>query len=680
MTFRKDIYFPTELPDGEPSQYLLDPGVKTACDHISSQVEIYPEVREYIENLEPEEGKVYVLAIAMGAGEFWGCNYNADYFPWDQLNPIEEGAAYGYKSFLNAKIFRKHKNKKNSPSYGKVVFAAFNEKMGRVEVIYYLDADNPANAKTIENMDNGIFPQMSMGCGIAYDICSICGHKSSGPKKRCIHIPRQLNNIYHDGRKVMMINIRPKFFDLSIVDIMADPIAWSVKKVAAAHVVKFSEMVKTVPAGEIVTHDLKKFLIEAMRIGQEYDGVKDIPVEQLMHKHSPMSLLNGMMLLGMKPKPREFCSIMKQHVGEGQIPFDTFEPSIPDNIPMDLFSAFKNMMSDAIKAPPVLDDLEPHLDNRSAAAPFIIRVVVRKKMPEKEVTIEEKDEVVADEKTAMYNIVNNMYFMLGNDMPSTAIKCAGMMGYMSRGILSKVVKMLRLDKMSQLFQVLVSYKPEIAPVLKGALVAAYTLKSEQRDQYQPVNANMLLATYADAMTGLPAAVNAGMFNQMTEKTASMLAKFVLPPLAAYTMSGYLKSKQQRNAVLTPTQQFLKNYPELTAIAIFMAPAVLGKLGLPEAGMLAGAGLAGYGAGQVFAKTSGLNKVYDENILLDRERDVKLAAAVMTEMQPEQTKRMLRLMATLLTGFGLGAIVGVDPVSDPEPTTPAYPSYPTNRRW
>ena len=83
---------------------------------------------------------------------------------------------------------------------------------------------------------------------------------------------------------------------------------------------------------------------------------------------------------------------------------------------------------------------------------------------------------------------------------------------------------------------------------------------------------------------------------------------------------------------------------------------------------------------MFAKTSGLNKVYDENILLDRERDVKLAAAVMTEMQPEQTKRMLRLMATLLTGFGLGAIVGVDPVSDPEPTTPAYPSYPTNRRW
>jgi hypothetical protein len=65
-----------------------------------------PEMRDFIAELRPTEGKLYVLVNALGAYEFWGPNYNADAFRESVL--ANSDPANGYKTFMKATVFRHH--------------------------------------------------------------------------------------------------------------------------------------------------------------------------------------------------------------------------------------------------------------------------------------------------------------------------------------------------------------------------------------------------------------------------------------------------------------------------------------------------------------------------------------------------------------------------------------------
>lgn len=184
------------------------------------------QVLAFVKNLKPQEGKFYLHINAMGAGEYYGCNRNADYFPESNLkryfNTFETGPAH---------LFRHHINKDPRKAYGKVIFSLYNERMHRVELI--VEADRSL-AKDIEDrIAKGDFPATSMACKTPYDECSICGNKARNRDEYCSHIRYELGRLYPDGRRVMTLNTGElRFFDISIVIKPADITSSVLQKVA----------------------------------------------------------------------------------------------------------------------------------------------------------------------------------------------------------------------------------------------------------------------------------------------------------------------------------------------------------------------------------------------------------------------------------------------------------------
>lgn len=183
------------------------------------------DIASFISTFKPDPGYVYLHVIAMGAGEYYGCNINGDYFPEKDL--IERHHTF----VTNAKVFKEHDNKPTSPSYGHVVFSWYNPKMHRVELI--LAIDKVKGKEFVDRQARGEQLEVSMGCKVREDVCSICGNKARKRSDYCEHILRDKRKIYPDGRQPYMINYNPTFFDISIVRRRADKIAYVLEKVAS---------------------------------------------------------------------------------------------------------------------------------------------------------------------------------------------------------------------------------------------------------------------------------------------------------------------------------------------------------------------------------------------------------------------------------------------------------------
>lgn len=265
---------------------------------------LLPAVARYIADLRPEKDAQYVLLNALGAGEYWGSNINGDYFPeaalihapdnWKGQPLFDQIAArnwpYGYPTFYGAKPFLHHRNKDfaphNHPSFGKVELAAWNDRMKRVELVARVDkelCDRFGGTALWDKLKAGMYPDVSMGCKVPFDTCSICldwnkyrnaqakfdpkKHRTPGDavlevfrstqkrikndkdewewvgpgsirgvsitrKDYCEHALRQMNRILPDGKKVFVYNDYPRFFDISFVFIGADKTAKVMMKVA----------------------------------------------------------------------------------------------------------------------------------------------------------------------------------------------------------------------------------------------------------------------------------------------------------------------------------------------------------------------------------------------------------------------------------------------------------------
>jgi hypothetical protein len=202
------------------------------------------ELRRFISRITAEQRKknAYVLVNALGAGEYFGSNINADYFPWNALS--HEGDDYGYKTFLNAHAFQHHVNKDPNRAFGKPVLSLLNTAMKRVELVIELDREKAkieGADGVIVRIDKGEFPDVSMGCKVPYDVCSICHNRSKTRADYCVHMMpspdmRHLygpNKILPDGRKVYVVNTHPRFFDISFVFIGADKTAKVMAKLAS---------------------------------------------------------------------------------------------------------------------------------------------------------------------------------------------------------------------------------------------------------------------------------------------------------------------------------------------------------------------------------------------------------------------------------------------------------------
>jgi len=182
--------------------------------------------RLFIKDVIPEKGYTYLLLLAMGAGEYYGCNKNGDYFS-------EVDLKNKHSTFVtHGKVFKHHKNKSTDKSYGEVVFSNYNEDMKRVElVVKVIDSECPDIISKVKN-DQDI--PVSMSCRLKFDICSICNNKARSTVEYCDHLKNQMGDILPNGKQVYAINPDPTFFDISFVWRPADRIAYVLEKVASS--------------------------------------------------------------------------------------------------------------------------------------------------------------------------------------------------------------------------------------------------------------------------------------------------------------------------------------------------------------------------------------------------------------------------------------------------------------
>jgi hypothetical protein len=250
---------------------------------------LLPEVAAYIASLRPRPDAQYVLVNAMGASEWWGSNINGDAFPEASLihtpddwtgNPLIDKIRardwpYGYPTFYFAYPYAHHRNKDSTRAFGEVELAAWHPRMKRVELVVRVDEEKCQKFGGVgvwDKLKAGQHPDVSMGCKVPYDTCSICldwdtyrraqGMFSPGRDKSpgdavlryhkelqrrngkgirgvsitradyCEHAKKSMNRILPDGRKVFVYNDYPKFFDISFVFIGADKTAKVMMKIA----------------------------------------------------------------------------------------------------------------------------------------------------------------------------------------------------------------------------------------------------------------------------------------------------------------------------------------------------------------------------------------------------------------------------------------------------------------
>lgn len=198
-------------------------------------------------SLRPMKGHTPVYMIPMGAMEIVGFNRNADGWPGGagdypihspapgnlKVAHITAGLRERHPTFVtHAKIFRNHNNKDARLSSGVIHSSAYNEPMGRVEVISFVK--NAEWEDDLNKLANGKLTGISMSSKVPLDICSNCGNVARNRHEYCDCIRMHKNAILEDGHQIGMINEQPTFFDLSGVRANADRIGYSLARLATA--------------------------------------------------------------------------------------------------------------------------------------------------------------------------------------------------------------------------------------------------------------------------------------------------------------------------------------------------------------------------------------------------------------------------------------------------------------
>lgn len=213
-------------------------------------------IQDWLGAYKSDARKIAILVNALGASEFWGQNVNGDIFPEGALihdcrchpseqHPIDDFTGkvvppYGYWTFLQAYPYVHHRNKDPTRAFGNVAVTCWNPTMRRVELVVLIDrhlAMQHDAQHIVDRIDRGDYPDVSMGCRVPYDICSICGHKSKTRNDYCSCIKNiGMGKILDDGRRIGVINTYPRFFDISFVFIGADKTAKMMCKLANASI------------------------------------------------------------------------------------------------------------------------------------------------------------------------------------------------------------------------------------------------------------------------------------------------------------------------------------------------------------------------------------------------------------------------------------------------------------
>lgn len=263
--FEKQITFNTQ-GDGDWFAETIDITPRSGGGLAKIAGEMHPQISKFIRILKPDPAYQYVLMTPMGSYEYWGMNVNGDVFPecslsYDHHKGSPEEAAkiarkleadwllphgrelppdgfppdFGHRTFEEALRYRHHINKDPTIAYGDIPLAVWNDRMHRVEVIVRHDRDRAKRVgadEIIRDLDEGKPRQISMGCRVKFDVCTVCGNISRTQHDYCEHLSSMMGQILPDGRVVGAVNFFPRFFDLSDVIVPAGKESGVLMKVA----------------------------------------------------------------------------------------------------------------------------------------------------------------------------------------------------------------------------------------------------------------------------------------------------------------------------------------------------------------------------------------------------------------------------------------------------------------
>lgn len=187
-------------------------------------------IEQYVRSAKPIPNITQLLIDAMGSSDFYGSNVNGDHFPEEAL--AHDGDDYGFRTFMRyAYPFKHHVNKDPSRAFGeRVTLSDWDPHMHRVLLIVQVHNDKCEDI--LNDLAANRYWDVSMGCRVPFDYCSICGNAAKTRADYCPHLRYQMNRILDDGRRVCAINRQPKFFDISFVTIGAEKASHVLKKVA----------------------------------------------------------------------------------------------------------------------------------------------------------------------------------------------------------------------------------------------------------------------------------------------------------------------------------------------------------------------------------------------------------------------------------------------------------------
>ena len=376
--------------------------------------ELHPELKKFIQTLQPDPRYQYVLMTPMGAFEYWGMNVNGDVFPEASLafdstkdNSVSVARAledkwlrpfgktmppgnykeFGYKTFMNALRYRHHVNKNPEIAYGDIVFTIWNPAMKRVECIARHDREKAKRVgaeEIIRDLDEGKPRQISMGCKVPFDVCTVCGHVSRTPHDYCEHLKFEMGSIRPDGKVVGAVNFFPRFFDLSDVFVPAAKESGVLMKVARDTSVPFEE-IKQAAVNKVAEMDKKVLPNAASRAMLEANKAEpDIP-KDVLRRPDFSDVLSTLAMLGIVLKPSEFQFGMLNRMGHSSLAdrlfrerrvFSPVSYSGPASLSANNYTpSIARLVSSLI---PHRSGFYPHLPKR------MIKITVIKKAPPKE--------------------------------------------------------------------------------------------------------------------------------------------------------------------------------------------------------------------------------------------------------------------------------------------------------
>lgn len=305
---------------------LFIKGAKGLTKLASVSSELHKDITDFVASTKADSRYVYVMVNALGAGEYYGANINADYFEESELNPSDPSADWGYKTFLDAGVYRHHKNKITEKSYGKVLLAVYNPVMHRVELVIRIDRAKAAaegHQDLLDTLDAGGHPSVSMGARVKFDVCYICGNKSATRDDYCVCMKTQKNQILPDGRKVCVKNPKPRFFDISFVAIGADRTSFSMMKIASVGLAPDdASLVEKVASKGKLANIIKQLPGMSARLlpgvtSKEHD-LSPATIAALSRMPLDRSL-TSLSASGVLLKPEEFGELVLRTIGKGQL-------------------------------------------------------------------------------------------------------------------------------------------------------------------------------------------------------------------------------------------------------------------------------------------------------------------------------------------------------------------------